>query len=338
MSNNFFKDIIDSGDIEALDVYFTYYYDQSAKGGITRHRSEHYYYLKIFCEYNLKVKHSKDYTKEDSKREEKIREEKIKSTLSKFINLTDYRSLLTPEVKGQITEELLRSDIKKRIENLDKLEKKVLYFALSYISLKTQEYFLALDQNEDDYNLDLNMRVRTERENKRNILYYDLTSEVDHHKKWKYIFNLFFDKKLIHGYTIPIYGERMNETIGILRISKKLYAYDLGNIIVKSGLGYWEPWVTGSPNVHLELIIPKFLYDLYDFDDFGNNDQNLPPKPPKPPKFQDFGNRVKEIEKRLNDEMAKEAHFRPPESEITFPFRTRPDGGIIPIRVKWIRF
>lgn len=77
MSNDFFRDIIDNGDIEALDVYFTYNYDQSSIGGITRHESDHDYYLEIFCEYNLKVKHSKDYTRDDSKREEKSEKKKL---------------------------------------------------------------------------------------------------------------------------------------------------------------------------------------------------------------------------------------------------------------------
>ena len=314
MTNNFFSDFIDDGDIPALDIYFTYHYDQSSRGGITRHGSEHDNILRLFTEYNLYIKHSMNASE---------REAKIRSTLLRFINQTDYRSLLTPEVMRRITE-LLRSDAHSRIENLDNLEKEVLSFVLSYISLQTQERSLAPGQ--EDYNLNLNMRVAADSENRENIFYYDLTSEVEHHKIWKYIFNLLFDRELIHGYTIYIYDERISGSIGIPRES--LHAYDLGNIIVKSGLGYWEPWLTGSQNlnVHLELIIPKFLYDI------TINYQNLLPE------IQDFENRIKAVEKRLSHEIEQEAFFPPPESEQTLSFSERRNGRIRIEREKWTRF
>lgn len=279
MSNNFLKEIIDHKCIEALDVYFTYYLEQSYEGG--RRRSEHKKCLGLFSEYNSKIKYSKDYKMDDSEREEKIREKKIESISSKFRDLTDYRSLLTTEVKRQITEELLRSDIKKRIENLDDSEKEALSFVLSFISLKTQERSLALDK-ESVYS-DLNIQFNVDKENERDNLIFDLTSDINHHKKWKYIFNLLYlDREIIHGYAIPICIGPFSD---IGKPKYFLYAYDLGNTIVKSGLGYWEPRVTSSPNVHLELRIPKFLYDI------AINYQSMLPE------IQDFENRVKEIEK-----------------------------------------
>lgn len=100
MSNNFFKDIIDSGDIEALDIYFTYYYDQSYRGG--RDRREHKKCLGLFSEYNSKIKYSKDYKKDDSEREEQIREEKIESISSRYRDLTDYPSLQPHRLKDRL--------------------------------------------------------------------------------------------------------------------------------------------------------------------------------------------------------------------------------------------
>lgn len=220
----------------------------------------------------------------------------------------------------------MRSDIEKRIKNLDDSEKEVLSFVLSYISLKTQERSLALDKG-SDYS-DLNIRFNADEENKRNILSYDLTSDMNHHKKWKYIFNLLYpDRKLIHGWAIPIYTYT-----GPLSDAGKpkysLHAYDLGNTIVKSDLGYWEPRVTASPNVHLELRIPKFLYDI------AINYQSILPE------IQDFENRVKEIEKEVTDEKIedKEAYTTTPESKIALPIIERRGGWIQYKKVKWIRF
>jgi len=293
MPTSFLKEIVDRGDIAALDIYFVYSYDQSSVGGKTRHKTEHKNILGLFFEYNLGIKHSLD-TLEI--------ERKIKSTLSGFINPTTQGNLPTVEDDNQITGKLFQSDIKKRMENLDNLEKEVLSFVLSYISLKTQERSKALDQG--DTNLYHIIRAVADRENERDILYYMLTSETGDHKEWMYIFNQVFDRNLRSGNKIYIYDDKMYGALGTTRIIE-LSAYELGNIIVKSGLGYWEPWVTGSGNlnVHLELVIPKFLYDI------AIENKTLLPE------IQDFEKRVKEIEKRMPDEMALNDYFPASESE-----------------------
>lgn len=265
MSNCFLKEIVDSGDLAALDIYFTYRYDQTFEGCKKYHGKEHKQNLGLYFKSNLIIKHSLN--------KPEI-EKKIKSTLPKFIYLTASNDLPTAVIR-QITEEILQSDIKKRIEDLDNLEKEVLSFVLSYISLKTQERSLALDLKDKDYYLII--RASASSEDKKDILYYKLSSSTGDFEKWTRIFNQLFDRNV--------------------KFSQKSSISDFGDILVKSGLGYWEPWFTNRLNVHEELVILKFLYDI------ATKYKALLPE------IQNFETRVKEIEKKLPDEIAIEDYL-----------------------------
>ncbi|GEM_PF-5118604 len=41
-----------------------------------------------------------------------------------------------------------------------------------------------------------------------------------------------------------------------------LVFWELGDIMVKLGIGYWIPYISSSYHVYLDFVIPKFLFDV----------------------------------------------------------------------------
>jgi hypothetical protein len=240
-------ELVENGDMASLDVLFTLALHQTGSSAYTRYIELFERIIGKLAEHNLKLKHRLNV---------KERKEKI-NVLNRLheeydIHYDDFpllESILMGDTKYTIV------DMEKRIEHLEETEKEVLAFILYYIPLKTEESRnLALESGKEGFEFISGISIRTD--DKNNIIYYSL-SDFD---KLTLLFNKLFNRKLWRSQTIIIIEKRKFFGSNI-KMYKELPLWEIGDILVKSGIAYWVPWITGSANVHLALIIPKFLYD-----------------------------------------------------------------------------
>ena len=73
--------------------------------------------------------------------------------------------------------------------------------------------------------------------------------------------------------------------------------WEIGDVVVKAGIGYWIPYVSSSCYIYLNLIIPKFLFEILE-----HNKHLLP-------KIENFDERFEKIQERLkNIDIEREIH------------------------------
>jgi len=80
--------------------------------------------------------------------------------------------------------------------------------------------------------------------------------------KWFNEFNEKYDKKFKYDYMVG----KGNPSTSIIEYTndeqnKKILFSHIGDEIVRLGLGYWIPYITGTGDVNIYLIIPYFIYE-----------------------------------------------------------------------------
>ena len=161
-------------------------------------------------------------------------------------------------------EDVLRNDINIRIKDSEEIEKEVLAFILYYLPIKAEEsHILALESGEEGFKYIFGFSVEVD--DKNNITCYNLS---DFGKKESFpskstaIFNRLFDRVISQGQTIRLPSKKLTYIDGKFIEYEELHFWKVGDILVKMGIAYWVPHITGRANVHLYLVIPKFLYDI----------------------------------------------------------------------------
>lgn len=122
--------------------------------------------------------------------------------------------------------EVLIRNVRDKIQNLSDLDKKVLSFVLHYIPIGFRVY-------EKDF----------------------IISE-ERLEKWTYFFNRLFDEEL-KGEEIKVnlenrYGEKQCE---------ERTFWQIGDELVKMGIGFRTLWVSESGDDYIEFVIPNFIYE-----------------------------------------------------------------------------
>ena len=247
------EELVGNKDIASLDVLFTIAFHQT---GITAYGLHTKLFERIIGKlagYTLKLKYGLN---------AKEREENI-NVLDRLheecdVGYDDFellRFILSIDAKDAMSE-----DIERRIEYLGEIEKEVLVFILHYLSLKSEESrSLALESGKEGFKFISDLGIETD--DKNNIIYYTL-SNFD---ELTVIFNRLFNREIGHSQTIRIPSKKPTYIDGKFRKYKEykeLCFWDIGDILVKTGIAYQVPWITSSkdnPNIFLEMVIPKYL-------------------------------------------------------------------------------
>ncbi|MCL0058957.1 PDDEXK nuclease domain-containing protein [Dehalococcoidia bacterium] len=75
-------------------------------------------------------------------------------------------------------------------------------------------------------------------------------------------FNLLFDEELKEQrFKIKLHRKRTGFIFLPQEEYKEYSFWQFGDELVKMGIGYWSVWVSESKNVHIEFVIPNFIYE-----------------------------------------------------------------------------
>lgn len=254
---SFVRELVEKGDLASLDVLFTLALHQTGSSGYTHHTEKFERIIGKLAEHSLIVKHglnTKGY-------KEKIN---ILNRLHEQCNVNyDNFGTLESVLIGEM-EDVLRNDIKIRIKDSEEIEKEVLAFILYYLPIKAEESrILALESGEEGFKYIFGFSVGMD--DKNNITCYKLSDfgkKKSFPSKLTAIFNRLFDRSLSQGQMMRNSSKRLASIDGKFIEYEELYFWKIGDILVKMGIAYWVPWITGSAGVHLYLVIPKFMYDI----------------------------------------------------------------------------
>ena len=180
-------------------------------------------------------------------------EEKLKIIdelyLQSYVTFHELKTLL-PIIESTVNN-LLQKDAKNRLKASNELERKIALFVL-----RSLPKIVKLEEGIHEYYL-----------------------ENDRVKELTLTFNRMFRETLLAKNVLSELGYDMSRHV----------FWELGDTVVKLGLGYWTPFVSGSGNVSVNLSIPKFLYEVMKLNEYLL------------PKIEDFDKRFEETYKMLRE-------------------------------------
>lgn len=254
---SFVRKLVEKGDLASLDVLFTLALHQTGSSAYARYTEKFDSIVGKLAEYNLIMKHGLD---------AKGCKRKI-NVLNRLheecdVNYDDFGTLESILIRKM--EDVLRNDIKIRIKDSEEIEKEVLAFILYYLPIKAEESrILALESGAEGFKYIFGFSV--EADDKNNITCYNLSGfgeKESFPSKSTAIFNRLFNSVISQGQMIGNFSKKPTYIDEKLREYGGLYFWKVGDILVKMGIAYWVPWVTGTAGVNLYLVIPKFLCDI----------------------------------------------------------------------------
>ncbi|RLF68470.1 MAG: hypothetical protein DRN40_07560 [Thermoplasmata archaeon] len=236
----FVDDVIENKDVVLLDILWMYTYTVNiqSSSGYNNNIDKFRQLFGRTCVRNLQKK----YNLERAKIKEKMTEFlDFLYTMPKFLykeNFDNDRKLLTNILTDKASEIFLKN-VRNSIKDLSDLDKKILSFVLNYIPIRIQEPIKRGD-----------------------IAYFEIKSM----KEWTDIFNLLFNEEL------KVYDERLDEpgfkpiwTSRGFRIYSRPGPHEsfcqLGDELVKIGVGYWTFYISSKGYVDIEFLIPYPIYE-----------------------------------------------------------------------------
>lgn len=243
------EELVENEDLASLDAMLTLAFHQTGSSAYTKYTEMFERIIGKLAEHNLRVKHGLN--AKECKEKINILNRLHEECDIYYDDLPILESILMRNIK-----DTMRNDIERRIEYFGEIEKEVLAFILYYLPLKAEESrSLALKSGREGFEFISGLSITTD--DKNDIIYYNLSG----FDKLTAIFNRLFNRELWHSQTIRIPHEEYT-FFGKHKMYKELHLWGIGDTLIKTGVAYWVPWVTGSANVHSELIIPKFLCDF----------------------------------------------------------------------------
>ncbi|MFW6002271.1 MAG: hypothetical protein ACOCQD_02940 [archaeon] len=254
-----FKVLPKDENIASLDVLFTFAYSGSVSG--SRKRVLYYSSVYSLIEHNLKLKHENTLSSDEIKKKLRVLEDENLRYGFKFTNpnLFNLQNSLF-----QNNNLIIKKDILNRFNSLNVNDKQIIKFLLNQISLSTEKWKNIKSQTSAPNIPVDNIRILAP---DNLIESYSISSGNEEDQEdcmhWIKLLNEKISRDLNHYNTIDI-SHTVRKCGRDTNIRRQLYACELGDIVVKSGLGYWVPWVAYSDNVHvyLKLKIPKPFYDI----------------------------------------------------------------------------
>lgn len=238
--NSYISELIQNRDFISIDVISTLAFTSTAKSYVdinrNRDRAEEFreWLWKLAVE-NIKIKHNS---------KEKEAKKKVNETFDKFFDVFsdflsyeyyDYNISALYDVLKSLSEVEKEDKIKNKLESFSEREKRAISFLIEYIKLELTEF---LDReivtlNSSDWGLG----------------------------KCNQIINHIFEEN--YGENEP-FKRRAQEIMPFMGTQVKIERYsrfEIGDIAVRSGLGFWSPRITGSSatGFGVELTFPTWL-------------------------------------------------------------------------------
>lgn len=162
---------------------------------------------------------------------------------------------LFQEILTTKTIEITFKSIMGKIIDLKELDRSVLSFILNLIPIRLKE---SLEGGKElDYT---NYKILED------FLVKDQDDKVEYFKidieKWTYIFNQLNNQQLkAQNLRIKLPIKKKSIVLSQLDSMKEFKFWELGDIILKLGIGYWIPYFTNSGNPEIHFKIPSFIYN-----------------------------------------------------------------------------
>ena len=251
---SFIGKLVEKRDLASLDVLFTLALHQTGSSAYARYTEKFDSIVGKLAEYNLIMKHGLD--AKGGKRKINVLNRLHEECDVNYDDFGTLESILIGKM-----EDVLRNDIKIRIKDSEEIEKEVLAFILYYLPIKAEESrILALESRAEGFKCTFGFSV--EADDKNNITYYNLSGfgeKESFSSKLTAIFNRLFNRVISQGQMMGNFSKKPTYIDERFREYGGLYFWKVGDILVKMGIAYWVPWVSGTAGVHLYLVIPKFL-------------------------------------------------------------------------------
>lgn len=268
----FVDEVIKNNDYQLLDILWIFSYSEPSRSAY--HDKELFKkWFGYVCERNLQRKYN--LTNVETKGKLKIFIDFLNNTFnfpSKDIFYQDDKLLREVLINKSI--KILVQNIKNKIQVLSDLEKKILSFVLNYIplriqsSIKTAEEYRNKNPNSaekygsmDDFCIILNKETG-------DIDYFIITDI----REWRDTFNSIFNEELKERRLKIKSGKR--DAGFIILPSKQYDEYSfcqLGDELVKIGIGYWVFYISSRKYPTPQFIIPSLIYE-----NIKNHKESLP--------------------------------------------------------------
>ncbi len=257
--NNFINTVILENNLEILDILYIFSYSL-AQFSKSRYKDNKEDFKKTFSKISTRNLQKKYGLKVNAI------QEKLKFFIKEFItelpeSFLSYDSFyedreLFKEILISKTSELLRKNIKKKLGLLNELGSQVLTYILNLIPIRVNE---SIEKGKDidysKYGITEDFVIETNDNDE--ILYFEIDME-----KWTYLFNQLYNT-VLKGYNFKTKPSRKKGSyiIPLMNPPQELSFWQLGDEIVKLGIGYWIPYFSGSGSLSIHFKIPYFIYD-----------------------------------------------------------------------------
>lgn len=282
----FVDDILEKNDFILLDILWIFSYSIPSQSGYHNNTEGFKKWFGRVCIRNLQKKYN-------------LRQAEIKEKMKIFIDflnsIPDFLSKetfnedkkLLREILVNKSSKILIQNVKNKIQNLSDLDKKILSFVLNYIPMRIKDSIKEAEDRrkehpnyEDKYVFLPDFHIMVD-EKTGDIAYFEIDP-----REWTYIFNLLFDEELKEQkFKAKSYRRHAGFILFPSEQHEEYSFWQFGDELVKIGVGYWTFYISAKGNVHIEFIIPYFIYEA--IKDYKN----------KLPIIENFEEKINEIKK-----------------------------------------
>jgi len=289
----FIDNVIKKNDLVLLDILwiFTYTVSVQSYSGYNRNIEKFKQLFGRTCVRNLQKKYN---LKQAEIKEKMIVFVDFLNNMPSFLYGENFHmdSKLLRDVLTDKTSEVFIQNIRSEIQNLSDLDKKILSFVLHYIPIRIRDSIKKAEDLgcENKYTSLSDFNVGVDRETG-SIVYFEIDT-----KEWTNLFNLLFNEEL-KELDEKLNGQRVKAILTSRggRIGVRLYSrpglherfWQLGDELVKIGVGYWAFYISSGGYHDLRFVIPCLIYEaVKDYKD-------------KLPTIKNFEEKVNEIKKEI---------------------------------------
>ncbi len=258
---SFVESAINRRDNQLLDILWIFSYCIPSMSGYHNNKEAFKKWLDTVYVRNL----NKKYVKSPEIKERMDVFEDFLNEMPNFLSKEtfDEDNKLLKEILINKTSKMLVQNANNRLSELSSLDKKILSFVLNYIPIRMEDSVKEAEKqrkqspnNTEKYSSLPDFRVGAERE-PGEISHLDINLEG-----WTYIFNVLFDEGLKDSKFKVKFDSQSVEFIPWPWGQYKEYSFwQLGDELVKMGVGFWTFSMSAKGYVGVDFTIPSFIYD-----------------------------------------------------------------------------
>lgn len=252
------KEYVEKHDVKALDIISILAYQQSSKSLYRKNQSKFEKQIKDCAEWNMRLKYTLN--------EEDCKSKSVILDIFKEYKYEEFEILRS--ILAQHASELMRQDFNDRYYKLNDVDKIALKYILDYFPKKINESRKnGVKIGSSGFGIIDGFYIRTEPSDavdEKDIIYFEATGLLIDLEKKNEIYTISSRR-----------ADNISENNLYISRDTLRYCPTLGNLLLKTGIGYWVPRITvKNENISYELVVPKYLYDI------GTEVIKSPPKQP----------------------------------------------------------